>query len=519
MSLTPILPMIQSCRLSTFAFRLFDLYLSTFDSIISEEKMSHPMTDLPVISGGETCIAELLPDQESIYAPISPIAFDKVQSCFGVALHMHQPTILAAADNIQMTGLISNLQYMLEHPYTGDNHNAPVFLQCYSRISNIIRNLVAEGHHPRIMLDYSGNLLWGLQQMGQIGVLDNLKRITTDPEYYPNVEWLGTMWSHAVVSSTPIPDIKLHLIAWRLHFASIFGREAAKRVTGFSPPELHLPIHPDVCYEYIKALKECGYQWLIVQEHTVENLDGGPICRPFFPHRLVARNSLGQGVEIPVLIKTQGSDTKLVGQMQPYAEAKSLQRQEYGGTVLPPYVLQIGDGENGGVMMNEFPPAYAQTFREIGARGVAALNGSEYLALVKQSGLRESSFIPIQSASQHKIWREVTQVSPNAANEAIQKIREIDPGYNLDRGSWTNDRSWVQGYENVLDPINTLSVNFHRRFDSVEINLQSPQYQEALLYLLLSQTSCFRYWGQGIWTEYAKEICRRGTEAINSSIE
>jgi len=51
------------------------------------------------------------------------------------------------------------------------------------------------------------------------------------------------------------------------------------------------------------------------------------------------------------LIKTQGSDTKLVGQMQPYYEAKTLSPPNLG-----PYhpITQIGDGENGGVMMNEF---------------------------------------------------------------------------------------------------------------------------------------------------------------------
>jgi hypothetical protein len=478
--------------------------------------MSNLMNDLPVICGSETDIAKLLPDQESRYTPISKIAYNSVQACFGVALHMHQPTILDATEDLHTAGLISNLQYMLEHQQIGDNHNAPVFLQCYSRISDMIRDLAAQGHHPRIMLDYSGNLLWGLQQMGETKVLDNLSLITTDPKYYQNVEWLGTMWSHAVVSSTPIPDIKLHLIAWRLYFASIFGLAAVKRVKGFSPPEMHLPIHPDVCYEFIKALKECGYEWLIVQEHTVENLDGGQIRRPHFPHRLVAKNSLGQVEEIPILIKTKGSDTKLVGQMQPYSEAKSLDRQEYGGTILPPFVLQIGDGENGGVMMNEFPPAYYQAFRKMGNEGVVALNGSEYFELIKQSGLRESSFIPVQPVSQHKIWRQVTGFSPEACNEAIKKIQETDPGFDLDRGSWTNDRSWVQGYENVLDPINTLSVNFHRRFNPEEINQPSRKYQEALLYLLLSQTSCFRYWGQGAWTEYAKEICKRGMEVLNS---
>jgi hypothetical protein len=472
--------------------------------------------NFPIIYGGEADPANLLPDKKSPFTPISNIAFSEVQSCFGLALHMHQPAIPAATDDLSTAGLISNLQYMLEHPHTGDNHNAPVFLQCYTRMSDIIRDLAAQGRNPRIMLDYSGNLLWGLQQMGETKVLDNLALITTDPKYRQHVEWLGAMWSHAVVSSTPIPDIKLHLMAWRFHFASIFGLEAIKRVKGFSPPEMHLPIHPDVCYEYIKALKECGYEWLIVQEHTVENLDGGPIQRPHFPHRLIAVNSAGRVEEIPVLIKTQGSDTKLVGQMQPYSEAKSLSRQEYGGTIIPPFVFQIGDGENGGVMMNEFPPAYYQAFGKIESGGVVALNGSEYLELVKQSGLAESSFTPAQPVSQHKIWRQMTGFSPHACNEAIQKIQKTDPGFNLDRGSWTNDHDWVRGYENVLDPINTLSVMFHRRFDCEKADRSGRKYQEALLYLLLSQTSCFRYWGQGVWTRYATEICRRGMEVLNS---
>lgn len=190
-------------------------------------------------------------------------------------------------------------------------------------------------------------------------------------------------------------------------FISYFGVEAAKRIKGFSPPEMHLPIHPDVCHEFIKAIKECGYEWLLVQEHTVENLDGSPIQRPIFPHRLVAQNSLGQIVEITVLIKTKGSDTKLVGQMQPYFEAKSMERQEYGGISIPPFVFQIGDGENGGVMMNEFPSAYYRVFREMEIGSIVALNGSEYLEYIKQSGLKESSFIPVQPVSQHKIWQQV----------------------------------------------------------------------------------------------------------------
>jgi hypothetical protein len=72
----------------------------------------------------------------------------------------------------------------------------------------------------------------------------------------------------------------------------------------------------------------------------------------------VARSSSGDTATITALIKTQGSDTKLVGQMQPCYEALGLGRQSLGATTVPSLVSQIADGENGGVMMNEFPPAY-----------------------------------------------------------------------------------------------------------------------------------------------------------------
>ncbi|MBU1852533.1 MAG: glycosyl hydrolase family 57 [Candidatus Omnitrophica bacterium] len=472
------------------------------------------ISSLPHIYRGEKDIVKITSGKKKSYADISNIKIDRVSSSFGIALHMHQPTIPAETDDLQTAGLISNLQYMLEHQNIGDNHNAPVFLKCYSRMSDFIRGLVDEGKNPRVMLDYSGNLLWGLEQIENGEVLDNLRRITTDKKYYRYVEWLGTMWSHAVVSSTPVPDIRLHIKAWQSHFASIFGDKALGRVKGFSAPEMHLPIRPDVCYEYIKALKECGYRWLMVQEHTIENLDGSPIRRTHLPHRLIAKNSLGKSEEITVLIKTQGSDTKLVAQMQPYYEAKTREREDYEGRNVPLFVLQISDGENGGVMMNEFPPKYTEVFREVGTEGVIAMNGSEYLELLENAGVEEKDFIPVQPVSQHKIWEFVRGYSVGASDKAIEKIRERDASFNLDMASWTNDKNWVKDYGDVLSPINRLSVEFHNRFDKDEIDEQAPSYKEALLYLLLSQTSCFRYWGEGMWTEYAKEICRRGMAAL-----
>ncbi|MFA5388394.1 MAG: glycosyl hydrolase family 57 [Candidatus Omnitrophota bacterium] len=474
--------------------------------------------NMPNICGNEKEIEKAVKTRKDVFYPESNILFDKVRSSFGVALHMHQPTIPAGGDDMRTAKLVSNLQYMMEHQDIGDNHNASAFLNCYSRISDFIRELSNEGKNPRIMLDYSGNLLWGLKDMGEEKVLDNLKLITCDKKYYGYVEWLGTMWSHSVVTSTPVPDIRLHIKAWQENFAAIFGVKAIERVKGFSAPEMHLPIHPDVCFEYIKALKECGYRWLLVQEHTIENLDGSPIRRPHFPHKLIAKNSLGEKIEMTVLIKTQGSDNKLIGQMQPCYEARGLNREKYCGMDIPPFVAQIGDGENGGVMMNEFPSAYKIAFQDIGREGAVSMNGTEYLEFIKHAGMDEGSFMPVQPFSQHRIWEFLKEYSHDAADRAIEKVKQKYQGFSLEKASWTNDKDWVKGYDHVMDPIIELSVAFHKKFDK-EIGREQaclfPTYRKALVYLLLSQTSCFRYWGTGIWTDYAKEICRRGMEIIN----
>jgi hypothetical protein len=338
-------------------------------------------SDFPAICGNEELIQRTVQDDAPVFLNSNlnsnNLKLEEITSAFACALHMHQPTIPAGMNG----ALISNLQHMFEHQGEGDNHNAGVFAWCYSRMGDFIPQLVAQGSNPRIMLDYSGNLLWGLQQMQRHDVLDNLKRITCDRQYQPYVEWLGTMWSHAVIPSTPIPDIKLHIQAWQSHFASIFGIDALKRVKGFSPPEMHLPNHPDTLYEYIKALKECGYRWLMVQEHSVERCDGSGLTQEqkYVPNRLIAKNSLGESISITVLIKTQGSDTKLVAQMQPYHEAKSRGKQQLGNISIPSLVTQIADGENGGVMMNEFPRDYPLVWDHLknngrGTVGVVGLN-------------------------------------------------------------------------------------------------------------------------------------------------
>lgn len=465
---------------------------------------------LPNISGWESEVLEVVNRNAPVFLPTTNLRLEDIKATFAIALHMHQPTIPAGHDG----ALISNLQHMFEHPHDGDNHNADAFAYCYSRMGDFIPELVNQGCNPRVMLDYSGNLLWGLRQMGREDILDNLKRITCDRTYQPYVEWLGTMWSHSVVPSTPIPDIKLHILAWQHYFAAIFGWEALARVKGFSPPEMHLPNHPDTFFEFVKCLKECGYRWLLVQEHSIEQLNGQSISNKHLPHRLIARNSQGETISITALIKTQGSDTKLVGQMQPYYEAKTLSKQQLGNVLIPPIVSQIGDGENGGVMMNEFPSAFKQAYLEMshqngGKSGCVGVNGTEYLELIEAAGCKIEDYPTCQPIGQHLIWEQVeSNYSPDAVELAIAKIKQANSNFHMEGASWTNHISWVNGYENVLTPMNQLSSLFHQKEDLSDT--KDSKYRQALLYNLLLQTSCFRYWGQGVWTDYAREIYQRG---------
>jgi hypothetical protein len=364
------------------------------------------------------------------------------------------------------------------------------------------------------MLDYSGELLYGLRKMGRGDVLDRLRGITCDTHLRKNVEWLGTMWGHAVASSTPLPDLKLHMRAWQQQFAAVYGWEALARVRGFSPPEMHLPNHPDAAFEYVKVLRECGYKWLLVQEHTVETLQGTSLGYKHVPHRLLARNSSGEELSIIAIIKTQGSDTKLVAQMQPFYEAQGQQPQQVGGVRIPPIVTQIGDGENGGVMMNEFPNGYRQAIGRIGAEGVVAVNVTEYLELIEQAGVAERMLPACRPIHQGELFARISKWKAGAADKALAEIKRERPNFSLEGGSWTNNISWVKGYENLLKPMEQLSARFHEVLDGRTIDKNSQPYRNALVHLLMSETSDFRYWGQGAWTEYGLEICRRGSEIL-----
>ena len=475
---------------------------------------------LPNLCGHETEVAQVVAHgrEQSLFAQRGGIDFGRIRAAAAIALHQHQPLIPAGGADLRTATIISNLQHMMENQHVGDNHNAPTFVWCYKRIGEFVPQLIAEGKSPRCMLEYSGTLLHGLRQMREDHVIDALKTVTCNPDYNWAVEWLGMPWGHAVAPSTPIQDYRLHVRAFQHHFAAIFGWEALERVRGFSPSEMALPNHPDVAYEFVKTLVDCGFQWVLVQEHTVQQVaDGRHPERPHLPHRLVCTNSKGETASIIAIVKTQGSDTKLVAQMQPWYEAQGLQPIELAGRLVPPLVTQIADGENGGVMMNEFPPKFMEAVAGSSHSAVPLMNVSEYLEHLFALGIRESDLTAVQPLFQDRIWARMQPGDgPEKLAQTIEELRREDGRFHMDGGSWTSDLSWVNGYENLLGTMIQASALFHDKVLQPGVSTDDPRYREALFHLMASQTSCYRYWGQGIWTDYGREICRRAIEIIET---
>jgi hypothetical protein len=481
---------------------------------MSDSAIPEYVEHLPNLCGAEAVIEKTLRERKPT-APAGGIDFGGINSACAIALHMHQPLIPAGGGDLPTAEVISNLKHMMDNPGIGDNHNASVFHWCYKRMGEFVPQLMDEGKQPRVMLEYSGTLFHGMRHMGLHDVFDNLKRVTCDSRYSHAVEWLGMPWGHAVAPSTPAQDFRLHVKAFQQHFAGIFGLDVLKRVRGFSPSEMALPNHPDTAYEYIKTLKDCGYEWVLIQEHSVERPENGHGPeKKHLPHRLVCQNSRGEEASIIAILKTQGSDTKLVAQMQPYYEAKSLGRWELAGKSVPPLVTQIADGENGGVMMNEFPPKFLEVARESTGSRSPMMNVSEYLDHLYALGITEKDLPLLQPIHQKRIWERFKPADgEKKLAEVIEQLKKEDHRFHMEGGSWTNDISWVRGYENVLGPMEKVSSLFNEKILKAKIPTNDPRYRKALFYLLCSQTSCYRYWGQGIWTDYGRELCRRA-EAI-----
>jgi hypothetical protein len=117
-------------------------------------ELSECVDGLPNLCGSEQTVAAAIAAGRARprFDGQTPVDISGVDSAFAVALHMHQPLIPAGGPDLRTAAIVGNLQWMLEHPDLGDNHNAPAFHSCYKRMGELIPQLLGEGSQPRIML-------------------------------------------------------------------------------------------------------------------------------------------------------------------------------------------------------------------------------------------------------------------------------------------------------------------------------------------------------------------------------
>jgi hypothetical protein len=196
--------------------------------------------------------------------------------------------------------------------------------------------------------------------------------------------------------------------------------------------------------------------------------------------------------------------------------SKGLSRWELDGKQVPPLVSQIADGENGGVMINEFPPKYLDVVCECSGSDTPLMNISEYLEHLFAIGVREEDLPLLQPLFHKRIW---DRFKPGEGTErlarVIEELHKADSRFYVEGGSWTNNISRVRGYDALLEPMERASSFFYEKVLRPGVPTGEHRYRNALFHLLASQTSCYRYWGQGLWVDYGREICRRATEILN----
>ena len=293
----------------------------------------HPIPEmvngLPNLCGCEAQVEAVTARRDPVYLHRDQPQLDRLQSVCAVALHMQQPLIPAGGHDIHTADTISNLDLMCATPAWATITTPASSPTATAGWATSSLTWSSQGKNPRIMLDYSGRTAVRSAQDGP------RRRARPSAAASPRGTYCAVcrMAGHHVGPCGGLLDpvarsFNLHMRAWQHNFAAVYGWDALARVKGFSPPEMHLPNHPDAAYEYVKALLGVRLSAGCWSRNTrVETLEGAAVCRiGTCLIGLWRKNSSGEEVSIIALIKTQGSDTKLVAQMQPFYEAKGQQR-------------------------------------------------------------------------------------------------------------------------------------------------------------------------------------------------
>jgi hypothetical protein len=147
------------------------------------------------------------------------------------------------------------------------------------------------------------------------------------------------------------------------------------------------------------------------------------------------------------------------------------------------------------------------------------MNVTEYLEQLFASGIEPADLLVIQPLYQHRIWQQLApDDGPERLARVVEQLRHEDSRIHVEGGSWTSDLSWVRGYNQVLIPMEEASSLFRERVLGRGVPSDEPRYRKALFHLLAAETSCYRYCGEGVWTDYGAELSRRTADIITHDL-
>ena len=171
--------------------------------------------------------------------------------------------------------------------------------------------------------------------------------------------------------------------------------------------------------------------------------------------------------------------------------------------------VHLRDGESS---LQKFVAEAREAGIELAGVGAMWFGGPHQALAGDPAKMRASNDALIALAAKHPEVAPIGTVHPYDGKAALDELAREGGGFHVEGGSWTNDISWVRGYESLLNEMQRASALFHERVRASGAAPEEPRYQNALLHLMCAQTSCFRYWGQGKWTDYGRELCRRTRE-------
>ena len=228
---------------------------------------------LPNIAGHEKDIAEALKaaaDRE-VFRPESRIDFARIKSAAAIALHMHQPLIPAGGHDLRTAKIISNLKYMMDNPGIGDNHNAErlrLVLQADGRVHPAARQRRQRAAGDARVL---GN---APARAARDGRAPRHRRAENDHDE-PRLPPLRRMARLPVGPRGGAVDAGAGLPAARPRLAAPLRRHLRDRGAAKGPRLLALgngaaePSRTSPTPTSRRSL-DCGFTWVLVQEHTVE---------------------------------------------------------------------------------------------------------------------------------------------------------------------------------------------------------------------------------------------------------